>query len=42
MPLILSKEAMKKAKTHIDFQRNKITIFGLKIDIKFTSAGQYV
>ena len=42
MPLILSNTAMKKAKTHIAFQRHKITIFGLKIDIRFSSAGQYV
>ena len=30
-PFTLSKEAMKKAKTQIDFQEDKINIFGIKI-----------
>ena len=30
---------MKKAITQIDFQKDKITIFWQKIDIKFTSTG---
>ena len=37
--LLLSKNAMKKIKTHIDFQKDKITLPGQKIDIKFTSKG---
>ena len=37
--LLLSKNAMKKTKTHIDFQEDKITLLGQKIDIKFTSKG---
>lgn len=37
--LILSKKAMKKTKTHIDFQQDKTTLLGQKIDIKFTSKG---
>ena len=41
IPLLLSKEAMKKAKTQIDFQQDKIYIFGKKIDIQFTSTGHY-
>ena len=31
IPLLLSKEAMKKAKTQIDFQEDKINIFGKKL-----------
>ena len=39
--LLLSKEAMKKAKTQTDFQENKINIFGKKVKIYFTSTGHY-
>ena len=41
IPLLLSKEAMKKAKTQIDFQEDKINIFGKKVKIYFTSTGHY-
>ena len=41
IPLLLSKEAMKKAKTHIDFKEDKVIIFDKKIDICFTSTGHY-
>ena len=41
IPLLLSKEAMKKAKTQIDFQEDKINMFGKKVEIYFTSTGQY-
>ena len=33
IPLLLSQEAMKKAKTQIDFCEDKVHIFGRKIDI---------
>ena len=36
IPLLLSKEAMKKAKTQTDFQEDKINIFGQKVKIYFT------
>ena len=31
IPLLLSKEAMKKAKTQMDFQEDKVNIFGKKL-----------
>ena len=34
---LLSKQAMKKAKTHIDFQKDKITILGQFDESKFKS-----
>ena len=41
IPLLLSKEAMKKTKTQIDFQEDKINIFGKKVEIYITSTGHY-
>ena len=41
IPLLLSKEAMKKANTKIDFKQDKVIIFGREINIKFTSIGHY-
>ena len=41
IPLLLSKEAMKKANTKIDFKQDKVIIFGKEINIKFTSKGHY-
>ena len=41
IPLLLSKEAMKKANTVIDFQNDKISMFGKEINLKFTSSGHY-
>ena len=41
LPLLLSKEAMKKAQTKIDFTKDKINILSQKMDIKFTSSGHY-
>ena len=38
IPLLLSKEAMKKANTQIDFCEDKVHIFGRKIDIYFSSS----
>ena len=42
IPLLLSKEAMKKANTVIDFQNDKVTMFGKQIDLLFASSGHYV
>ena len=39
--LLLSKEAMKKAKAKIDFQEDKTNIFGKKVKIYFTSTSNY-
>ena len=41
IPLLLSKKAMKKANTQIDFCEDKVHIFGRKIDNKFSSSGHY-
>ena len=41
IPLLLSKEAMKKAQTQIDFKEDKVNIFGQKVKIYFTSTGHY-
>ena len=41
LPLLLSKEAMKKAETKIDFTKGKINILGQEMDIKFTLSGHY-
>ena len=42
VPLLLSKDAMKKATTVVDFQNDKVTMFGKDINLKFTSSGHYV
>ena len=34
----MSKDAMKKADTTIDFTNDKINIFGQEMDMKFTSS----
>ena len=41
IPLLSSKEAMKKAKTQIDFQEDEINIFGKKVKIFFTSTDHF-
>ena len=41
IPLLLSKESMKKAGTKIDFVKNKVIIFGKEIGLLFTSSGHY-
>ena len=41
IPLLLSKESMKKAGTKIDFVKDKIIIFGKEISLQFTSSGHY-
>ena len=41
IPLLLSKESMKKAGTKIDFVKDKVIIFGKKISLQFILSGQY-
>ena len=41
IPLLISKLAMKKAHTVIDFQRDKVKMFGDTINVRFTSTGHY-
>lgn len=41
IPLLLSKEAMKKAKTTIDFDNDVIQMFGKKQKILYTKSGHY-
>ena len=40
-PLLLSKNAMKKAKTYIDFSKDKIIIFDEEVPVKFSTSGHY-
>ena len=41
IPLLLSKEAMKKTKTYIDFSEDKIIIFDEEALVKFSTSGHY-
>ena len=41
IPLLLSKESMKKANNHIDFANDKVTMFGNQQDRLTTSCGHY-
>ena len=41
IPLLLSKDAMKKAGMSIKFATDTVTIFGRKQDLLFTSLGHY-
>ena len=41
IPLLLSKNSMKKANTKIDFTNDKVNIFGKEVDLQFTSSGNY-
>ena len=41
VPLLLSKEAMKKAETNIDFVKDEVSMFGSKQDVHVTQAGHY-
>ena len=41
LPLLLSKDAMKKADT-TDFTKDKVKILGQEMDMKFTSSGHYL
>ena len=41
LPLLLSKEAIKRVNTKIDFTKDKKKNLGQEMDIKFTSSGYY-
>ena len=41
IPLLLSKESMKKTGTKIDFVKDKLIIFGKEISFQFTSSSHY-
>ena len=41
LPLLLSREAMKKAEMNIDFRNDSVEIFGEKRKLLFTSSGHY-
>ena len=41
IPLLLSKESLKRADTVIDVKEDKVTMFSQPIDITFTSSGHY-
>ena len=41
IPLLLSKDAVKKSKTNNDFSNKKITIFDEEVSIKFCTSGHY-
>ena len=41
IPLLLSKEAIKKAKTYIDFSKDKIIFFDEEAPVKFSTSGHY-
>ena len=42
LPLLLSKEAMKKACVKLDLENDKAEIFGKEIDIDCTTSGHYI
>ena len=41
LPLLLSKEAMKRANTQIDFASDKINILGRDVQVIFSTSGHY-
>ena len=41
IPLLLSKQSLKKAKAVLDLNKDKVEIFGKVIDLKCTSSGHY-
>ena len=41
IPLLLSKEAMKKSNPRINFANDKIHIFDVEIPVHFSSSGHY-
>ena len=41
IPLLLSKQAMKKASTQIDFKSDTVTMYGKNVDLSFSSSGHY-
>ena len=41
LPLLLSKESMKRAETAINFKDDKVSMLGQTLDLKFTTSGHY-
>ena len=41
IPLLLSKAAMKRAKTHLNFENDTVVMLGRKLKLKCTSSGHY-
>ena len=41
LPLVFSKDTMKKANTYIDFANDKIVILNKEVPLKFTTTGHY-
>ena len=41
LPLLLSKESMKKADTQINFKEDEVTMLGQKLKLHFTTSGHY-
>ncbi|KAJ8040047.1 hypothetical protein HOLleu_14234 [Holothuria leucospilota] len=41
LPLLLRKESLKRAETHLNIHQHKATMFGEKIQLEMTSTGHY-
>ena len=41
IPLLLSKAAMKRARTHLDFETDTVTMLGRRLKLQCTSSGHY-
>ncbi|VDI33647.1 Hypothetical predicted protein [Mytilus galloprovincialis] len=41
IPLLLSKDSLKRAQTVLDLHNDKVTMFGKPVDVHFTSNGHY-
>ena len=41
LPLLLSKESMKRAETKINFTNDQVTMLGQTLDLQFTTSGHY-
>ena len=41
LPLVFSKDTMKKANTYIDFANDKIVILNKEVPLKFTTTSHY-
>ena len=41
IPLLLSKESLKRAQTILDINNDKVSMFGKQVDVQFTSSGHY-
>ena len=41
IPLLLSKESLKRAQTVIDLDNDKVSMFGKRVEVQLTSSGHY-